>query len=275
MNARREDPREATTRTTYDVAYTTSTMEASTSQAPGVALRAEGTSSTPLLSSLPWFLDPVWLLWLFQNIDPYYWTALGTGLAVGLSIIGAAWGIFITGSSLLGAGVRVPRIMSKNLISIIFCEAVAIYGVIVAIILSTKTDAVVVDRAQAQRTDLDAEDAAAVGAQNMAMYNSEYAVFGAGLTAGFANLACGLAVGVDLGLDRRALACPDSTLTRASFVLRQVGIVGSSAALADSANATLFVKILIVEIFASALGLFGVIVAIIQAGNVKFETDSS
>jgi V-type H+-transporting ATPase 21kDa proteolipid subunit len=250
-------------------------MEASTSQAPGVALRAEGTSSTPLLSSLPWFLDPVWLLWLFQNIDPYYWTALGTGLAVGLSIIGAAWGIFITGSSLLGAGVRVPRIMSKNLISIIFCEAVAIYGVIVAIILSTKTDAVVVDRAQAQRTDLDAEDAAALRAQNMAMYNSGYAVFGAGLTAGFANLACGLAVGVDLDLDRRALACPDSTLTRASFVLRQVGIVGSSAALADSANATLFVKILIVEIFASALGLFGVIVAIIQAGNVKFETDSS
>ena len=275
MNARREDPREATTRTTYDVAYTTSTMEASTSQAPGVALRAEGTSSTPLLSSLPWFLDPVWLLWLFQNIDPYYWTALGTGLAVGLSIIGAAWGIFITGSSLLGAGVRVPRIMSKNLISIIFCEAVAIYGVIVAIILSTKTDAVVVDRAQAQRTDLDAEDAAALRAQNMAMYNSGYAVFGAGLTAGFANLACGLAVGVDLDLDRRALACPDSTLTRASFVLRQVGIVGSSAAVADSANATLFVKILIVEIFASALGLFGVIVAIIQAGNVKFETDSS
>jgi len=195
-------------------------MEASTTQAPGVALRAEGTSSTPLLSSLPWFLDPVWLLWLFQNIDPYYWTALGTGLAVGLSIIGAAWGIFITGSSLLGAGVRVPRIMSKNLISIIFCEAVAIYGVIVAIILSTKTDAVVVDRAQAQRTDLDAEDAAALRAQSMAMYNSGYAVFGAGLTAGFANLACGLAVGVDLDLDRRALACPDSTLTRSSFVLR-------------------------------------------------------
>merc|ERR1712216_907180 len=77
---------------------------------------------------------------LFSGIDPVFLSFYGTGFALGLSVLGAAWGIFLTGSSLLGAAIKVPRIRSKNLISVIFCEALAIYGVIIAIISATKVE---------------------------------------------------------------------------------------------------------------------------------------
>lgn len=169
----------------------------------------------------------LWLL--FTRINPYFFSALGIAAAVGLSVAGAAWGIFITGSTLLGAAVHVPRITSKNLISVIFCEAVAIYGVIIAIILSTKLSDV--------PRDPD------TGAYHPSTMMAGYAVFASGLTCGLANLVCGICVGV----------------------------VGSSCALADAANPALFVKILVIEIFGSALGLFGVIVAIILSSNAVFE----
>merc|ERR1719421_1347611 len=107
------------------------------------------------------------------DINPYAWAFVGTGLAIGLSVIGAAWGIFITGSSLLGAAVRAPRIRSKNLISVIFCEAVAIYGVIVSIILQTKIEA---PSDEVPTTDL-------VGLKTVQMF-AGYSVFWAGVCCG-------------------------------------------------------------------------------------------
>lgn len=168
--------------------------------------------------------------------SPYLWAGTGAGLSVSLSIVGAAWGIFLTGSSIMGAGVKAPRIKTRNLISIIFCEAVAIYGIIIAIIMVQKIKIVPGSLYALDR------DLSPLGTYSAKAIFSGFCLFGAGLSVGLTNIACGLSV----------------------------GIVGSGAALADAQNPALFVKILIIEVFASVIGLFGVIVGILLATKANF-----
>ena len=160
------------------------------------------------------------------GVNPYFWANLGIGLDLGLSILGAAWGIYLTGSSLLAASVKTPRITSKNLVSIIFCEAVAIYGVIMGIIMSGKVG----DKTY-EEIMLSYDHALWTG----------FGLLCLGVYVGLSNLFCGVCVGV----------------------------TGSNLAIADAQTPETYVKILIIEIFGSALGIFGIIVGIIQATNAN------
>ncbi|CAB0028524.1 unnamed protein product [Trichogramma brassicae] len=154
--------------------------------------------------------------WFLENTSPYMWACVGIGLTVALSVVGAALGIHTTGVSIIGGGVKAPRIKTKNLISVIFCEAVAIYGLITAIVLSGMLE---------EFKEEDIINDYELKSQN---YMAGHVMFGAGIAVGFV------------------------------------------ISLADAANAALFVKILIVEIFGSAIGLFGLIVGVYMVRQTIF-----
>ena len=108
-------------------------------------------------------------------------------------------------------------------VSILFCEAVAIYGLIITIMFSSRLTG-------------DTK-----GGYTKSSYSHGFALFWAGLTVGMCDLICGVSV----------------------------GICGSATALADAQDPTLFVKMLIIEIFASAVALFGLIVGLIENGKAS------
>eukprot|EP00753_Platysulcus_tardus_P017037 PLAT6218.1.p1 GENE.PLAT6218.1~~PLAT6218.1.p1 ORF type:complete len:190 (-),score=75.60 PLAT6218.1:62-631(-) len=163
---------------------------------------------------------------VLSNLDPYGMAMMGASVCLFLSVLGAAWGMYLCGASILGSAVKAPRIRSKNLVSVVFCEATAIYGLIISIIIGQK-----VKPLQGDFLELPAEFDVAL------FYHVGYGLFAAGLTVGFTNLFSGVCVGIS----------------------------GSSCAHADAQNGALFTGCLVVEVMGSALGIFGIIIGIIMS----------
>jgi len=124
--------------------------------------------------------------------------------------------------------VKMPRIQSKNLISIILCEACGIYGLIIALLVSQQK--------KPAGGALGWAGMYSSKEQYQIAENSGYAAFWIGITVGLSNVFCGICVGV----------------------------LGSSTALVTSQNGSTFISMLIVIIFASAIGLYAVIVGIVM-----------
>jgi len=60
---------------------------------------------------------------------------IGAGLAIGLAGLGAGIGMGTAGAAAIGALAEKPEVFSKTLIFIVFIEAIAIYGLVIAFMI--------------------------------------------------------------------------------------------------------------------------------------------
>ncbi len=62
-------------------------------------------------------------------------TAVGAALAIGLSALGAGYGIGVAGAASVGAITEKPEMFGKVLIFVAFAEAIAIYGLLISFMI--------------------------------------------------------------------------------------------------------------------------------------------
>merc|ERR1712230_223938 len=143
---------------------------------------------------------------------------MGCAAALVFACLGAAYGTAKSGVGVANMGVLHSEMVMKSIIPIIMAGVLGIYGLIVAVILTSSITG----------------DAP----YSYASY-SGYSALAAGLCCGMAGLSAGIAI----------------------------GIVGDAGVRANARQPKLFVGVILILIFAEALGLYGLIVALILSGN--------
>jgi V-type H+-transporting ATPase 21kDa proteolipid subunit len=144
--------------------------------------------------------------------DPILFAGLGVGLSISLAAIGAGLGIGITGPGVAGATTEKPEVFARSFIAVVLAEALAIYGLVVALLAVFKLPTIVTNAA---------DPATAATA-----LNSAFRIFAAGIAMG------GGALGAGFGIGTTGSAMASATAEKSELYSRVVIPVILSEALA-------------------------------------------
>eukprot|EP00934_Nitzschia_sp_Nitz4_P002560 Nitzschia sp. Nitz4//scaffold15_size197535//27164//27939//NITZ4_001555-RA/size197535-augustus-gene-0.202-mRNA-1//1//CDS//3329537646//2550//frame0 len=164
----------------------------------------------------------------------------GIACAVCFANFGGAYGTAKAGLGIMAMGIRSPELLMRNIIPVVMAGVLGIYGLIVAVILNGKFSF----------------PEAGTGYTTYSQY-SAFSHLAAGLCCGFTSLASGIAIGISADAGTRAIGAQSAMA--ASW--KKMGFTGDAAS--EGGNDNLFVATVLIQVFASNLGLYGLIVALI------------
>lgn len=167
--------------------------------------------------------------------------------------IGGAYGTAKAGQGLMAMGIRSPELLMKNIIPVVMAGVLGIYGLIVAVILNGKFST----------------PETGTGYATYSQYNG-FSHLAAGLCVGLCSLASGLAIGIAADAGTRAVGAQSAM----SASWKKMGFTGDAGGQVNSAGDALFVGIILIQVFASNLGLYGLIASLIMSQQ-SYQCDSS
>jgi len=156
--------------------------------------------------------------------------------------MGGAYGTAKAGQGVLAMGIRSPELLMKNIIPVVMAGGLGIYGLIVAVILNGKFSM-----------------PTGTGYATYSQYTG-FSHLAAGLCCGLCSLASGLAIGIAADAGTRAVGAQ----AHMSASWKKMGFTGDSGGQVNSAGDALFVGTILIQVFASNLGLYGLIASLIM-----------
>lgn len=167
---------------------------------------------------------------------------IGIVAAVVFSNAGGAYGTAKAGQGIMAMGIRSPDLLMKNIIPVVMAGVLGIYGLIVGVILNAKFSTPEIG----------------TGYATYSQYNG-FSHLAAGLCCGLCSLASGLAIGISADAGTRSVGAQSAMA--ASW--KKMGFTGDSGGQVNSSGDALFVGTILIQVFASNLGLYGLIAALI------------